>query len=212
MRRFLSRLAAVVLLVSPLACTAQPEAFIEGEHYKEVRNVEASADGNIAVTEVFWYGCPHCYRFEPHLEEWRRTKAEDVTFERLPTALGRAEGRLHVRAYYTAQELEVTDAVHKRIFAAIHEQGRRLASEEELAGIFQQVGVEPETFRKTFNGFTVENRTRRSEKRISDFGIASVPTVVVDGRWQVGAGQAGSFEEMINIINFLVNKARSTAD
>ncbi|WP_420427798.1 thiol:disulfide interchange protein DsbA/DsbL [Algiphilus sp.] len=209
MRRFLSRLAAVALLVSPLACTAQPETYVEGEHYKEVRNVETSEPGAIAVTEVFWYGCRHCYNFEPHINEWKRTKAEDVTFERLPTALGRSAGRLHVRAFYTAQELEVTDEVHGRIFNAIHQQGRSLASEDTLAGIFSQAGIEVDTFRKTFNSFTVENRTRRSEQRIADFGIASVPTVVVDGRWQVSAGQAGSFEEMISIINFLVDKARS---
>jgi len=196
----------LLTLIAP-AMHAQPAAFIEGTHFKEVRKAEPS-EGKITVTEVFWYGCPHCYAFDPSVEEWKEDLAEDVEFERLPTALGRASGRIHVKAYFTAQALGVAESVHKAMFAAIHEKGQRLTSEAEISKVFEAVGVPPEDFTKAFNSFSVEGSTRRAERRIADLGIHSVPTVVVDGRWEVGAAMAGSFPTMIRIIDFLVAKAR----
>lgn len=211
MRNLILRASVLFAMLLPLACTAQPEAFVEGEHYKTVRNVEEASNDRIMVTEVFWYGCPHCFSFEPHIDRWKAERASDVDFERLPTALGRASGRLHVKAYFTAMtfDQETADAVHRGMFSAIHERNQRLASKQEVAAVFEAAGVAPADFEKAFEGFTVENRTRRAEKRVADFGVASVPTVIVDGRWQVGAAQAGSFEQMVAIIDFLVNKARS---
>ena len=209
LRTIATRLLTAAAILLPVACSAQPETYVEGEHYKEVRNVEQSEGADIRVTEVFWYGCPHCFRFEPHVREWKADLPEDVVFERLPTAVGRAAGRLQVKAFYAASVLDVQEEVHSAIFDAVHNKRRQLASEEALAGIFEAAGVSREEFEKAFNGFTVESRTRQSEKRVSDFGISSVPTVIVDGRWQVGAGSAGSFEEMIAIVDFLVAKARS---
>lgn len=208
MHKSLYRLLACFLVLMPLACSAQPEAFVEGEHYREVRNVESSDDGKIRVTEVFWYGCPHCYQFEPVIKEWSSTTADDVVFEQLPTAFGRPSGRNHLKAFYAADELDVQQEVHSAIFNAIHEQSRRPSSEQEMAGFFEQAGVAPEDFEKTFGSFTVENRVRRAEKRVSDFGVTSVPTVIVDGRWQVNAGAAGSYERMLEIVDFLIKKAR----
>ena len=205
-----NRLLFAAAMLVPVACSAQPEAYVEGEHYQQVRNVEQPEGDGVLVTEVFWYGCPHCFRFEPHVREWKASADDDVRFERLPTALGRQAGRLQVKAFYAAGELDVQDEVHAAIFDAIHNKRRQLASEDALAGVFQAAGVSRDDFEKAFNGFTVENRTRRAEKRVSEFGISSVPTVIVDGRWQVGAGSAGSFEEMIAIVEFLVDKARSS--
>jgi thiol:disulfide interchange protein DsbA len=207
--RIANRLLTVAALVIPVACSAQPEAYVEGEHYKQVRNIEQSEGDSVRVTEVFWYGCPHCYRFEPHVREWKASAPDYVEFERLPTALGREAGRLQVKAFYAAGALDVQDEVHAAIFDAIHNKRRQLASEDALADIFEASGVSREDFKKAFNGFTVESRTRQAERRVSDFGISSVPTVIVDGRWQVGAGGAGSFEEMLAIVDFLVAKARS---
>lgn len=210
LRTIATRLLTAAAILLPVACSAQPEAYVEGQHYKEVRNIEERGSGDdILVTEVFWYGCPHCFRFEPHVSEWKADLPADVTFERLPTALGREAGRLQVKAFYAAGALDVQDEVHSAIFDAIHNKRRQLASEDALAGIFEAAGVSREDFEKTFNGFTVESRTRKAEKRVREFGISSVPTVIVDGRWQVGAGTAGSFEEMIAIVDFLVGKARS---
>ena len=62
MRKSLYRLLACFLVLTPLACSAQPEAFVEGEHYREVRNVESGDDGKIRVTCEY---CATVYALEP---------------------------------------------------------------------------------------------------------------------------------------------------
>ncbi len=40
----------------------------------------------IEVIEFFWYGCPHCYHFEPTLEKWLKNLPKNVEFIRQPAA------------------------------------------------------------------------------------------------------------------------------
>src|SRR5512147_2142295 len=44
----------------------------------------SSAPDQVEVAEVFWYGCPHCYHFDPTVEAWRAKKPEYVSFVRIP--------------------------------------------------------------------------------------------------------------------------------
>ena len=50
---------------------------VEGQHYEVLESpVETHAeDGQIAVTEVFWFGCPHCYRLMSGTRRWQTTLA-----------------------------------------------------------------------------------------------------------------------------------------
>ena len=45
--------------------------FQEGQHYHRISpNVATDVqEGSVEVRELFWYGCPHCYKFEKHLDE-----------------------------------------------------------------------------------------------------------------------------------------------
>ena len=54
------------------------------------------ARGKVLVTEVFWYGCPHCNALDPTLEAWKLSKPDYVEFVRVPVIWGntRDEGRL----------------------------------------------------------------------------------------------------------------------
>ena len=67
----------------------------EGHEFRSVKPPapsEAPA-GKVEVIEFFWYGCPHCFAFEPILENWTRGLAADVaatggTLEWGPRATG----------------------------------------------------------------------------------------------------------------------------
>lgn len=204
------RVAAALIALSPLACTAQPAAFVEGTHYKEVRNPSAPSDpSKVEVTEVFWYGCPHCFHLDPYIERWRKSKPADVNFRRLPTSLGRPEGVLHSKAYFTAEQLGILDQFHPAFFATMHEQHVPMMSEASIATVFARFGIGEDKFKKTFDGFAVDSQVRRAEQQVREYGITSVPTVIVGGRWYSTVGMAGSEEEFLKVIDFLVDKARS---
>ena len=74
----------------------------------------------IEVLEFFWYGCSHCYEFEPVIEQWLDDKAEYIEFVRMPAVLG-ASWMPYARAYYVAQHLDVLDKIHRPLFDAILE-------------------------------------------------------------------------------------------
>ena len=39
--------------------------------YRELPSPQPTRTGDkIEVLEIFWYGCPHCYQFEPTIERW----------------------------------------------------------------------------------------------------------------------------------------------
>ena len=90
-----------------------PERFVLGTHYDRLSPTQPTSSGpdQIEVCEIFWYGCPHCYTFEPHLESWKGDIASDVSFVRVP-AVWNPLAQLHARAYYTAE----VSRYHRRDF------------------------------------------------------------------------------------------------
>ena len=209
--RLATRLGVMLLAFTPLACSAAEQANYEhGKHYYSVRKAQAPAEqGKIEVAEVFWYGCPHCYKFDPYIERWKKTAPGDVDFKRVPSSLGRPIGVLHSKAFYTAENLGVLDAFHGLFFASMHDQRQPMSSPAAIASVFERIGIDKDQFEGNFHGFAVDNRVRRAESLVRDYGITSVPSVVVDGRWYTTATLAGgSFEKLLGVIDHLVIKAR----
>lgn len=210
--RVLARcLLAIAALTTTFACSAQSAAqYEEGKQYRKVREAIAPADAKrISVEEFFWYGCPHCYALDPVIGAWAKGKPADVDFVRVPNTLGRPEGALHAKAFYTAEVLNVFDKMHPALFDAIHKQNMLLNNEAQIANVFNRTtGLMPDLFASTFKGFTVDARFRKSEQLSKTYGIASVPVVVVGGKYSTSASMAGGNEQMLKVVDFLVAKVR----
>ena len=76
---------AVLLLSMPFALAAQEAApkYVEGTHYVRLAQPVRTADpSRIEVTEVFWYGCIHCFHLEPLVNDWKKAQKPDVDFQR----------------------------------------------------------------------------------------------------------------------------------
>lgn len=195
---------------SPAAmAAAEPGEYFEGVQYQLVTPPQPTANPDkIEVLELFWYGCPHCYHFEPHVQKWLKTKPADVDFVRMPASF-KPLWELHAKAYYTAEILGVLDKVHDAFFHARQEAKRQLATEDELADFFAAHGVDKATFHKTFNSFPVMLRVGQSKQVIPRYGVSGVPSVIVNGKYRVGAGMVDGYPEMIRVINYLVAKERA---
>lgn len=208
--RFAVRIAVLILSSLPLACTATDnDAYKLGKQYFSARQSTPPADPEkIEVTEVFWYGCPHCFRFDPYVERWLDRKPGDVVFTRLPSSLGRPQGLAHSKAFYTAESLGIFEQFHPVFFDTI--QKTHASSADAIAAVFERLGISRPEFDGTFNGFAVDTRVRRAEAQIREFGITSVPSVVVDGRYWTNATVAGGgFDDLLKVVDFLVEKVRA---
>jgi len=198
----------VLLFASSFSLTnAIAAKYEEGVQYERIVPAQPTSTGDkVEVLEVFWYGCPHCFHFEPYIERWLRHMPKDAEFVRLPGVF-RPSWEVHARAYYTAVLLGVLDKIHTPLFNAIHLERKRLNTEAALRDFFyEKAGVDKDTFTKTFHSFAVETRIRRAKTMANRYGISGVPTVVVNGKYRVSASTAGNNAEVLKVINYLVEK------
>jgi thiol:disulfide interchange protein DsbA len=211
--RLLTRLLISVSVLLPMACSAAAPAvdYKEGTQFAKVREAQAPVDAKrISVEEFFWYGCPHCFHLDSYVEAWRGTKPGDVDFSRVPNSLGRDEGIIHSKTFYTAEALGLSDKIHKSFFAAIHEQHQQLFSQASIQSYFTAMtGVLPDVFNNTFNGFAVGMKVNRAEALSKSYGVVSVPTIVVGGKYYTNVAMAGGPEQTFKVVDFLVAKVRA---
>jgi thiol:disulfide interchange protein DsbA len=203
-----SMLALLVVLVSATACAADNT---DGKQYQVLKDPQPTGDAStIEVVELFWYGCPHCYRLEPLIHEWLQNKPDDVTFIRMPAILGKG-WELLAKGYFTAELLGVLDTVHSDLFAAIHEKNSKFRDEKELRDFFISKGVAQEDFDKMFNSFAVSVKVNNARLMTRRYAITGVPTLIVNGKYSTSGSLAGSNENIINVVDQLVAQERRNA-
>lgn len=202
----LKRAFLFLLLTAPLTLwAAENSDYAEGINYERITPpLPGGTNGKIEVLELFWYGCPHCDRFDPFVEKWLEKKADYIDFKHMPAVFNNPQWRLHATAFYTAETLGIGHKMHKPFFDAINRQGLRLSTEEQLRDFFVKYGVNGEDFDKTFSSFAVKAKVARAADLTKKFGIDGVPAVIVNGKYRVNNTLAGgSYDTLLNIVDFL---------
>jgi thiol:disulfide interchange protein DsbA len=203
-------LSALALSALAFSAWAQPALYVAGTHYEELPAPVRTNDADkIEVLEVFWYGCGHCFRFQPLIDDWAQNAPDDVDYMHYP-AIWNELMKIHAQAFYTAESLDVVDAVHNPIFEAINLQGNRLQNERQLAALFTANGVDEEAFSRAFNSFPVRTKVNQAESRMQDYQIRSTPNVIVNGKYLVTTNEAvRTQQDMLAIVDFLVAQERA---
>lgn len=199
----IKKISQTVLLVMLFLFSALLRA--EGQGYETINPAQPTHDPNkIEVLEFFWYGCPHCYAFEPLLKAWVGKLPKNVEFIRQPAALNENWAK-HAKAYYTAEALGVVDKIHSDFFDAV-QKGDSLETEEELSKFFAKYGVKDADFKEAFNSFVVDNKVRQSNAIAARYGLTGVPVIIINGKYKVTGKTAGSHEKMIEVMSELIKK------
>jgi thiol:disulfide interchange protein DsbA len=159
----------------------------------------------IEVIEFFWYGCPHCYSFEPVLEKWVKSQPKNVEFIRQPAAFNETWAK-HAKAYYTAEALGVVDKIHADFFDAVQNKKEQLETEDQLAKFFVAHGVNETEFHDAYNSFLVDAKMRQAPIMASRYGITGVPAIIINGKYKTNGTLAGSHEKMIEVMNQLIEQ------
>ncbi len=176
------------------------------EGYKSISPAQLTQDVNkVEVIEFFWYGCPHCFSFEPLLDKWVKELPENVQFIRQPAVFSAIWGK-HAKAYFTAEALGVVDKVHADFFDSIQNKREKLDTTKKLAKFFADHGVDNEAFTDAFNSFLVTTKAAQAEKMAARYGVTGVPAIIVNGKYMVNSTLAGSHKNMIAIMDRLVKE------
>ncbi len=200
--KLIAKLSAIALSVG-LASTSYAATFTEGKDYKVLVNPENIAGNVIVVREFFWYGCPHCYNLEPHMQKWAKTRAKDVAFFQTPAAMN-PMWEQNARGFYAVQAMGMLDKTHKPLFDAIHKDGKRLYDQDSLANWYATQGVDKAKFNSLFNSFAVTAKIELAKQGAMRYQLTGVPAVVVQGKYVV----TGENEKVPQVVDFLVNKVR----
>ena len=178
--------------------------------YEVLKNPKKRADTErVEVLEYFWFGCPHCFAFEPTINDWAASKPDYVDFVREAPPLNPAWAP-HSKAFYASQVLGVQEEFFEPFFNAIHKDKKRLTSPKAIAKFAGTLGIEEEKFLKTMNSFAVDAKIRRAMDLARAAGINSVPSVVINGKYKTSGSLAGSNDRVIEVINELAEKEHSS--
>jgi thiol:disulfide interchange protein DsbA len=205
----LLRLGAILLILAGISVGAnsQEDRYVAGTHYRVLDTpVRTDDSARIEVIELFWYGCPGCYSFEPLMASWERTQPTDIDHKRLP-AVWNSITELHAQAYFTAENLNVMEAVHNRFFEEFHENRNRLQNEVVIREFFESCGISPADFDRVFNSFSVRSLVRQAQTKMNSYGQAQTPSLFVNGKYVVTLGDGG-YQQMLDIVDYLVRMER----
>ncbi|WP_271409984.1 thiol:disulfide interchange protein DsbA/DsbL [Pseudomonas sp. Q1-7] len=189
--------------------TVQADDIEAGKQYVELSSpVPVSVPGKIEVVELFWYGCPHCYQFEPTLNPWADKLPEDVNFVRIPAMFG-GLWNVHGQLFIALESMKVEQKVHKAVFDAIHKEGKKLATPEEMAEFLAAQGVDKDAFLKAYNSFAVKGQMEKAKKLAMAYQITGVPTLVVNGKYRFDISSSGGPEQTLKVAEHLIEKERA---
>ena len=183
----------------------QAADFNEGTHYKKLQPQPTDTGDKIEVLEFFWYGCTHCYSFEPFIKSWGKTKPANVEFVRVP-AIFRPDWEVQARAYYALSNMGIIEDLHGKIFEAINKGKKQLNKIELMADFVEKNGVNRKEFIKEYNSFSVDGMVRKAKKKQKAYKIQGVPSVAVNGKYLTGGSMAGSYDNLIKVMNHLIEK------
>jgi thiol:disulfide interchange protein DsbA len=195
----------VVFFAAGLA-HAQPTAGVE---YRELSAPQpADAAGKIEIIEVFWYGCPHCYNFEPVIEPWVKKLPKDTQFRRVP-AIFNDEWEQGARAYYALEAIGEGQRLHKPLFDAVHTGSRlKVANEAALTEWLGKQGVDTKKFAAAYRSFSVEGKVKRAKQLTQAYKLEGVPAMAVNGNYVVITDSIRSFEQMLAVSDYLIDQSR----
>ena len=89
----------------------------------------------------------------------------------------------------------------------MHQKKKRITTREQLADLVEAKGYDRKKFLSTYNSFSVDSLSRQAAIMTKRYGITGVPSIVVDGRYVTGVGQAGGYDQLFKVINYLIGLA-----
>ena len=185
------------------------EKFRAGVHYELLDNPTKVRDpSKIEVTEVFWFGCNHCYALEPYIARWKRDIPLDVTFIKSP-ATWNDMLKTHATIYYTAKALGIEQQFVPAAFNTIQNEGKMLTGNTELEYYFRGFDVEKDRYKAVSTSFGVRNAVDQADKKMKDWKVTGVPSLVVNGKYKVAASRSVRTDELFDVVDFLIEKERN---
>lgn len=185
------------------------EPVLDKDYSQTAQTIPTDNPAKIEVTELFWYGCPHCYHMEPELATWLKKLPADVYFKRIP-GLPRPDWAPMAKAYYSLEALGLTEKLHTKLFEAIHKE-KTLRPDDEAGAIdwiTKQSGLDRKKVDEAFKSFSLNTKLNQAMQVFRASGATGVPALIIDGKYVTSSSMAGGNAEALKTADFLIANAR----
>ena len=193
----------------PLVAVAESSLrYEEGVHYTVLDTPVPTRNADrIEIVKAFSYGCPPCFILEQSIAEWPQARSADVDLWQFPAVWNRPMAT-YARAYFAAESLGVLGTTHWPLFTALVVEQRRLSDASELAAFVSTLGVDEEAFLSAYMSAAVRDQVSAAEAQVRSYNLASAPEFIVNGKYRVDRVRAGGLEQMLDVVDFLVDRER----
>lgn len=203
MQSLLSRFFAVAALLA--AATFAPLSVAQNATFQELNPPQPTDEpGKIEVLEFFAYSCTHCNAIEPMIRDWSKTLPENTVLRKVPVAFNAGMKPLQ-QLYYTLEALGRMD-LHPKVFAAIHQDRKRLMNKSQIADWAAEQGLDRAKFEAAFDSFGVQSKSQRADQLTEAYRVQGTPSVAVGGRYVTSPAQAGGYRETLDVANDLLTR------
>ncbi len=211
-------LATALAASTAFASPTDPKSGVEYVTLAQPQPVQATGK-KVEVIEFFMYHCPHCNALEPQLEQWVKKQGDNIVFKRvhLPSS-GPNDPEAHLRL--TLEALGKAEEFQAKVFKAWHVDHLRLNTDAAIIDWASKNGLDRNKFLEAWNSFGVTTKLRRLPQITSDYKVDSVPTIVIDGKYQTSPAtvynsvktqnEPALFGATLQVMDALVAKAAKT--
>ena len=207
MGKVLAHAAAILALA--LACGSVLADPVEGRDYERLDPPQPVTTGaNIEVREFFYYGCPICYEAQPHIARWLRTAGPGVALVLVPAVFESKSSESFARTFYALAALGQIGRLNWPIYDNHQFDGKKLDVEANVDAWVEHNGVDGKRFRELWHSKETDARLAAARKMLETYDVHGVPTFVVDGRYVTSERMAGGVKQMMDVVAYLVGKAR----
>ena len=194
-----------------LSSAVMTARYVLDTHYKAVNQVVDNETDMIIVAEFFWYGCPHCEKFEAPLAKWEAGIADDVVLKRSPAVWNDAMV-LHAKLFFIANALDRQGDIHERLFKetiAIRAEKDLNVQQAHFAKVFSEYGLPEAEFEKQLVSFKVKGQAENAIKLMRASGLTGTPSIVVNGKYLVITDAVSTASGIMDIADHLIDQERT---
>ena len=131
-----------------------------------------------------------------------------MAFRRVPVAFREEPFVAHQRIFYALEAMGQVEAMHRKVFYAIHNDRAHLDKAAEIAAFMGKNGIDEKKFLDVFNSFTVQTKSRQAKQLAEAYKIDGVPALGVQGKYFTSGTLAGNTDKALEVTNFLLQRAR----
>lgn len=161
-------------------CSKSSESTEEGYLVLESPNPSVASNN---VTELFWYGCPHCLNVEPLADKIKAlAENKDIVFQQVHFPSTSGVWGYDFKVYAAFKQLGLESTVGKEYMRSV--QGSKPMNRKEIASFLESHGVDPNNFAALMQNEEKDRILQEATLFVSE-QVKGTPAFIVGGKFLI---------------------------